>query len=248
MELYADIGGGERIHYLESGKGEALIVIPSLGCSSRSYRGLGEALSKYYRVYVVDIYKGKSIFHENTTSLKDYVTQLHRFVTSLKLKKFYLVGASASGYIAVQYALCHPATVKKIALVTSYIVPLNLTHQAWWLWTSYCRLYFHNLFSAVGIKSDLLWTVDGLENFFRHPGQMINEYRMAMSYTIKAPRRVPVPTIFYFAKHDEFIPYRLLAEIRKIGNLQVEVVDEHHTWFFFREGALATKISSFFVE
>jgi len=51
-----------KIHYLEGGKGDTVILLPSLWLTSRLYKIFAEQLSQDYQVLIPDFYKGKSQF------------------------------------------------------------------------------------------------------------------------------------------------------------------------------------------
>lgn len=131
-------------------------------------------------------------------------------------------------------------------LVSTTVLPLNIRHQRFTLWCGYCMLLYHNLFSLDGIATNWLWMTDGLENAWRHFHQAWMEGMIATSLKIEDIKYLPVPTKLVFALRDEFIPRESVKRLSKVKNLELEVVDRYHGWFFGHEEELVKKITLFF--
>jgi len=235
-----------KIHYLTGGQGKTLILLPSLWITSTSYHVLGSELSKYFQVIIPDIYRGKSHFNKNATNIDDYVKSLSYFVEALSLKKFYLVGVSFSGLLATKYTLKHSNTIYKLFLVSTAVGPLSVKNKRLLLILGYAKLLFHNMFSSDGIKTNILWLRDSIQNLMRHPLQVLYEGIVATSDDKNHVFDMNVPTKLLFARKDEFIPVKVLSVMEKISNLEIEVVDHYHAWFFKQEDILAKKIVAYF--
>ena len=235
-----------KTHYLVAGHGDVLILLPSLWVTSESYISLGSELSKNFKVIIPDIYRGKSVFDKNTGNIDDYVEAFYNLIKALSIDKFYLVGVSFSGLVATKYILQHPKTINKLFLVSTTAVPLLFKYKKLILIYGYIKLLYHNLFSIDGIKTNLLWCSDSIKNLVRHPVQVINEGFIATSNYDDRVSDMNVPTKLVFAKKDEFISKETLIRMRKIKNLEIEIVDHFHAWFFKHEDELANRIVAFF--
>jgi esterase/lipase len=246
MYNFLQLNSKNKIHYYVIGKGKPLILLPSMWVTSRSYLTLGKVLSRNYKVYIPDIYRGRSIFNKNTNKLVDYENWLTQFINKLKIKDFYLVGISLSGMITNKYLNNPHPNPKRVFLVSTTILPPDLVHRRTTLLFGYIRLLYHNLFSVYGIKTNMLWTTDALVNIFRHPGQMVAEGKMAIDLEINEVGKIPVETKLLFASKDEFLPYKSVEKLKKVRNLSVEKIDGCHCWFFGKEEMLANKIKDFF--
>ncbi|KKU10787.1 MAG: alpha/beta hydrolase fold protein [Parcubacteria group bacterium GW2011_GWA2_46_7] len=239
-----------KIHYLTAGGGMTLVLLPSLWVTSESYIFLGSELSKNFKVIIPDIYRGESVFDKNTKNIDDYVESLYDFIKALSIDKFYLVGISFSGLVATQYAFQHAKSINRLFLVSTTAVPLLIKNKKLILIFGYAKLLYHNMFSGDGIKTNLLWLNDSIKNLIRHPKQVIYEGFLATSNYDDNITDMKVPTKLIFAKKDEFIPTETLTEtlikMKKITNLEVEVVDHYHAWFFRHEDELAKRVVDFF--
>ena len=246
MHKYIKLGREEKLHYLEFGNGKPLVLVPSLWVTSKSYVTLGQELAKYYKVFIPDVFRGNSVFSKEARNIEDYVTKLVQFINSLNLKNYYLIGVSLSGIVVKKYILNYSHKPKRVFLVSTTVLPLNIERQKLTLFWGYLKLLYHNLFSMKGIAIDLMWIIDGLGSAKKHFRQAINEGSIAASLVIDNIKSLPVPTKLLFARYDEFIPLESVKRLLKIKNLEVEIVKEYHGWFFGREEELARRVIKFF--
>lgn len=246
MHKFVHAGDTGTIHYLEFGKGIPLVLVPSLWLTSKSYVVLGRKLGNHFRVYIPDIFRGESQFYNNATTLDEYVELLGEFIKRMKLKSYFLVGISLSGIVATKYILNHSRLPTKLLLASTTVLPLNIRNERFILFWGYVLLLYHNLFSIEGLANNWLWITDGLQNLWRHPRQAWSEGLIATSLGIQNISKVPVPTKLIFALRDEFLPREAVTRLAKVKNLDLELVDRHHAWFFRHEEELAGKIFKFF--
>lgn len=234
------------VHHLEFGNGETLVLLPSNWLTSKSYQSIAKKLSEKYRVIVPDLYRGDSKYEKNALTPNDFVATLHLFLNRLNVKKFYLIGFSFSGLIAVEYAHQYPLSIKKMMLVSSIKFPVSLKKNNFTLvagLVGYIKLFFHNTFSLKGIKVSLLWLCDGFNFFINHPKQFFLDALIATKYSQDSSFGISFPTKIVLASNDEFIACK---EIEKIKNLEVEVVEGCHTWFFLNEELFVEKVFNYF--
>jgi pimeloyl-ACP methyl ester carboxylesterase len=246
MDQYLQLDQKTRVHYAELGTGEPLILLPSLWTTSLSYERLGIELGKQYHVFIPDLNKTKSTFQKTIRTYDDFVEELHRFVTALHIKQFYLVGISQSGFYGAKYVRAYPQGVKKMFIVSSSVVGVDIPYKKIILAKGYIKLFSHNMTSRIGLKTNTLWLREAWLYFWRHPKQFIYEGLVATGDYGKQPLSLPVSSKLLFATRDEFIPHFLLDQMKKVKNLQTEVIDGYHCWFFFHESVLVDKIVSFF--
>jgi pimeloyl-ACP methyl ester carboxylesterase len=246
MDKCIKLKNGNEIHYLQFGKGKPLILLPSLWLTSKSYTALAKQLSKYYKVYVPDLYKGKSSFLNEATNIDAYATELADFIKQIRLKDYYLVGISFSGVIVRKYLFDYLPKPKKLLLVSTTVLPFKTRSQRLNLLLGYFKLLLNNTFSIRGVLVNLMWIVDSIEFAIRHPKQFVLEGLIASSFELREIRSLPVSTKLIFAKKDEFVPFEITKKLMKVKNLELEIVDEFHGWFFKREKELAQKIYGFF--
>lgn len=248
LEKFLTLDGEMKgtVHYVELGHGEPLVLLPSLWTTTKSYRILGKELAQHYHVYIPNLYRGKSTFSRNARTLEDYVTGLDAFINGLHLQSPYLIGVSMSGLLASRYVHEHPSTIKKLYLVSTSPIPVELKNKKTILLSGYAKLLYHNMFSSDGIKTNALWVTDGLSTLVKHPRQMVHDGLIAIADYTHKPDAMPVPTKLLFAGRDEYIPARTVDLMKHVKNLEIEEVDRYHGWFFQHEEELAQKIVDFF--
>jgi pimeloyl-ACP methyl ester carboxylesterase len=136
--------GGHRLHYIDVGKGETLLFIHGTPSWSFDFRNIIKGLQSNFRCIAIDhIGFGLSDKPEHY----DYSTQNHTktiesFVTEKQLEDITLVVHDFGGVIGLNFAIQHPAKVKRIIVLNS------------WLWSSRSDPDFQKL-SRI-LKSPLL--------------------------------------------------------------------------------------------
>jgi pimeloyl-ACP methyl ester carboxylesterase len=111
---------GNKIRYLESGKGdENIVLIHGLGASAERWEFVIPELSKSYRVIVPDLIG----FGHSDKPLVDYTTELFTdflssFFKKLKIKKTNIIGSSLGGQIIADYTSKNQDIVEKIVLIS----------------------------------------------------------------------------------------------------------------------------------
>lgn len=108
------------IRYLTGGQGYPLVIIHGGGEGAKAWLQNVEELSRYYTVYVPDLPGfGYSQPMSDNFNISDFVEFVKDFSHKLGLKRFYLLGHSIGGGIALHYALRFPHEVKRLVLVNS---------------------------------------------------------------------------------------------------------------------------------
>lgn len=142
---YLDLAGN-RLHYLDEGSGEPLVMLHGNPTWSFYYRNLVTALSDRYRAIVPDhIGCGKSDKPDRESypyTLKQRVADLEALLESLDIKdNITLVLHDWGGMIGMTYATLHPEKIKRIVILNTGAFPLPKTKPLpWSLW--FCRAPF----------------------------------------------------------------------------------------------------------
>ncbi len=110
--------GKIRINYKITGKGEDILILHGWGSSSDSWIDVqNNLIKKGYRVICPDLPGfGKSDIPLHPWSISDYLHFVLNFSHSLGLKKFYLLGHSLGGRIAVKVAAKYPEKIIRLIL------------------------------------------------------------------------------------------------------------------------------------
>lgn len=111
---------GYKMHYLIYGKGPAVVFIHGFGTDSYSWRNNIDALSKYFKLYVLDLIGfGDSDKPEINYCLSFFTRQIYQFLQLLKISKIILVGASWGGAVAFSFTIEFPKMVDKLIIIDS---------------------------------------------------------------------------------------------------------------------------------
>jgi pimeloyl-ACP methyl ester carboxylesterase len=117
---------GYRQHYIDVGKGEVLLFVHGTPSWSFDFRHIINELSLHYRCIALDhIGFGLSDKpeHYDYSTLNHSIT-LKKFIDHLQLKDITMVLHDFGGPIGFNYALSHPANMKRLIVLNS------------WLWSS----------------------------------------------------------------------------------------------------------------
>jgi len=111
---------GNKIRYLESGKGdENIVLIHGLGASADRWEFVIPEFSKNYRVIVPDLIG----FGHSDKPMVDYTAKfftdfLSNFLNKLKIKKTNILGSSLGGQITADYTSKNQEIVEKLVLIS----------------------------------------------------------------------------------------------------------------------------------
>jgi pimeloyl-ACP methyl ester carboxylesterase len=148
---FLDIGGA-RLHYLDEGKGPAIVMIHGLGGQMAHFTyALLDQLKQDFRVVLFD--RPGSGYSRRprgaSAQLRAQGEVIGKAIEALKLDKPLLVGHSMGGGVALSIALDHPELVRGAALIAPLTHPVAEPPAA---------------FEALAIKSDarrrlISWTL-----------------------------------------------------------------------------------------
>lgn len=111
---------GKKINYEVEGEGKPLILLHGWLASLETMKPLQKHLSKYFKVYNVDIIGfGKSDLPDNPMSTNDFGNFLENFIQELKIENPILIGHSNGGKTIINYAGRKLGDVNKIVLIDS---------------------------------------------------------------------------------------------------------------------------------
>lgn len=249
------VAEGNRIHYLEGGRGKTIVLLPSLWLTSRSYRPFGEGLEEKYHIVIPDLGRGKSS-EVVISSLEEYASLLNKFLAERGINNFYLVGISFGGFIAGEFYKRYSQNLRGLILVSTTLVPVRanlLIFLGGFLRLWFRRLFGRATFAGGGLGILLSWLVDGFLSFLKHPGQFFRDAAIAIRNLDEEIKELSVPNLFLFASEDEFfyspeVKEEVLQKTKKIRNLNLEIIKGSHTWFFLRPGDLLERVERFIDE
>jgi pimeloyl-ACP methyl ester carboxylesterase len=109
-----------RIHYLEAGEGEPLILIHTIGQSLYTWRNAFQILSEYYRVLAIDLlghgYSSRPIQFDYT--IPEHSETLRLFMDAIGLESAHIVAFSAGALYALDLVAKNPDRVGRVIIVS----------------------------------------------------------------------------------------------------------------------------------
>jgi abhydrolase domain-containing protein 6 len=111
--------GGHRIHYLEGGEGETVLLLHGIFAEKDHWVEFSRQLTPHYRVIALDLpgFGESSRFDHQSYGYPEQVQRLHGLVQQLKLGSVHLAGNSMGGTLAALYAIEHPEQVRSVAFI-----------------------------------------------------------------------------------------------------------------------------------
>jgi pimeloyl-ACP methyl ester carboxylesterase len=119
--------------YLDGGAGEPILLVHGFGAGKDQWGFFPKAFTPSYRLIVPDLpgFGESSRLDSATYDIASQVKRLSRFVETLGLQSFHLLGISMGGYVAAYYASEHPDRVKSLALMGAAGVRARVESYAW---------------------------------------------------------------------------------------------------------------------
>jgi pimeloyl-ACP methyl ester carboxylesterase len=116
---YVDIGEGMRMHYLDEGSGEVILLIHGLGQSLYTWRNNFHELAKRYRVVAVDLLGFGYSDHVDIDYTVDEITEaLRLFMEGLGISRAHVVAFSTGCIYALNLAGKYPPNVDRLILLS----------------------------------------------------------------------------------------------------------------------------------
>jgi 4,5:9,10-diseco-3-hydroxy-5,9,17-trioxoandrosta-1(10),2-diene-4-oate hydrolase len=111
---------GRIVRYYTGGQGDPLVVIHGGGGDAHTWLKNADELIKNYTVYVPDLPGfGASQPLDGRYYIPEFTEFVESFTRALNLEKFYIMGHSVGGGIALNYSLMYPHKVQKLVLISS---------------------------------------------------------------------------------------------------------------------------------
>ena len=220
---YLDVDG-VRLHYVEAGTGEPVVMLHGLNASTYSFRYAIPELAQSYRAVALDL---KGFGYSERPRDSDYsLTAQADLVASamnrLNIERAAVVGHSMGGDVAMRLALRHPQRVSRLVLVSSAtdeqmrrglraarilrpflpIVAVFTTHR-----TAYQRRALHFV-----THDPAFVTPEVIECSYRP--QRMRGHRRALGALLVdrardeplTPERIATPTLILWGEHDRLLP------------------------------------------
>ena len=165
-----------KLHYLEEGKGEVVLLLHGFPTSSYLYRNIIPTIAKTHRVIALDLPGfGKSDKPLTASySMNFYVKVLSAFLEGLSIKSVNLVVHDLGGPIGLLWAVRNPMQLKRLVLMNTLVY--SKVSWAVKLFVLSLRLPFAR--SWITSKSGIAWTMRlGIQNKERVNGILAENYQ-----------------------------------------------------------------------
>jgi 3-oxoadipate enol-lactonase len=108
------------LHAVESGSGEAVVLVHAIGCDNRMWDSLAAALSTGLRVIRIDVRgHGKSPVPKGPYSLGELAADVVTLLDQRGIERAHWVGLSMGGMIGQAFALGHPQRLHRLVLANT---------------------------------------------------------------------------------------------------------------------------------
>jgi haloalkane dehalogenase len=115
---------GSRMHYVEEGQGDPILLIHGNPTSSYLWRNVIPHVEPAGRVIALDLIgMGKSDKPEISYQLQDHIRYVEGFIEALALENIVLVLHDWGGGIGFDYAMRHPQNVRGIVFMEAVVRP-----------------------------------------------------------------------------------------------------------------------------
>jgi len=132
-ERDADING-LRIHYLDAGDGDLVVLLHGFAQTSHMWRPLMEQLAANHRVVAIDLRgAGGSAKPETGYDKKTMAEDVYALVRSLGYEQATIVGHDIGLMVAYAYAAQHPDAVDRIVLMDAFLPGIGDWQHVWLL-------------------------------------------------------------------------------------------------------------------
>jgi len=115
---------GAKVHYTESGKGTAVVLLHGFLENTFMWNNLEMLLNSKYRVICVDLLgHGKTDNIGYIHTMSQMAEAVKTVLDVLSIRRSFFVGHSMGGYVALAFADLHPDNVKGLVLLNSSARP-----------------------------------------------------------------------------------------------------------------------------
>ncbi len=226
---------GLNIRYLTGGRGDPLIIVHGGSDGANAWLGNVEELSKKYTIFVPDLPGfGLSQPNEGHYSIPEMVEFIESFARKMGLQKFYLLGHSWGGGIALHFTLKYPQKIRKLVLVSSLCLGKEI---AWWIrlfsLPMVCRSVGKialSIFKGLKYIAKFFGPWEIVEPISKTSIQIGSCVATLTEQTIVLLSQLPkimVPTLVLWGEKDPIVPfYQAYTAAELIPDCQVRVFDD----------------------
>lgn len=229
---------GIRIHYVEKGEGNPLVLVHGIPTSSYLWRGMIDELSAHGRVIALDL-PGFGLSDpppDGDYTISRYARILASFLEALAVERATLVCHDLGGPIVLTYALRHPEKYERLVILDTFlhrdIPPLPLSMRIarirplgeLFLWLGGEAIARAALEEGVFDKSTI--SQELVRRYYMpagDPGKLNRsmlgtlrmDYQDDVAFIEQNLSSIEKPTLILWAEHDAYLPLRLGQRIHE---------------------------------
>ena len=216
---------GLKTNYKTLGEGKPLLILHGWGSRSDNWQKVGETLAKNgIKVNILDLHGfEQSDKPQIAWDLDDYCNFVEEFVNVLNLDKFYLLGHSFGGEIAVKYNLRFPEKIDKLFLVSaSCIRTRNLKKKLLYILSKVFKIFSFIPF----LRKAFYRFIVGKSDYLSTEGVMRDTYLKIIAEDLSnILSQVQADTIIIWGEEDSITPISDARKINsKIKNSKLEIL------------------------
>lgn len=212
---------GLKINYRIIGEGRPFLILHGWGSCSEKWQKVGELLAeKNLKVIIPDLPGfGQSQEPKSAWDINDYCDFVEEFVKILNLDKFFLLGHSFGGALAVKCSLKFPEKINKLFLVGAACIRKKSFKKRFFyilskIFPSF--LLFRKFFYKFIVKSDYLSVQGVMKEIYLKI--IAEDFSGILS-------QIQVPTVIIWGGKDDITPLSDAYKINsKIQNSKLEII------------------------
>lgn len=216
---------GLKINYRTIGEGRPLLILHGWGSQSAKWQRVGEILAeKGIKTIIPDLPGFRESEKPKTAwDLDDYCDFVREFIDFLKLEKFYLLGHSFGGEVAIKYSLRCPEKIDRLFLVAaSCLRTRNLKKKLLYIISKIFKIFSFSPF----LRKVFYRFIVGKSDYLSIKGVMRDTYLKVIAEDLSSLlSKVQVPTVIIWGEKDDITPLRDAYKINsKIQNSKLEII------------------------
>lgn len=221
---------GQRIHFVEAGRGQPVILLHGLGASKETWWAILPTLAARFHVYAIDqIGFGQSDKPALDYKIATFVDFLDGFLASQHLPRAILIGNSLGGWVALAFAVQHPEKLDRLVLVDSaglpwlHPPPVDLNPAS----LAATRALLEALFYDQALVSDSVVRQVFADHLRNNDGYTVQRALTGFGaqFMDKALGTLHVPTLVVWGQDDVLIPVAAGEQLRDgIAGAMLDVI------------------------